>query len=238
VLDDLARGSCSLQNYNIICKRFKRFLSSEEVALFHNEVHIFARRASAQEHNVRMLLDLHCPVALLPAKHNNRTASRGSAEDACGLERVLYLAKGARVVLRANLWVRAGLVNGSIGTLVDIVYDAGKTSPQDLPASLIVKFDNYRGPALPCGSVPVPPMTRTWTTGRVFCSREQIPVNLAWGTTVHQSQGQTYDRVSNKNDNVFILLIIFHYFIYKHHFYAMNITVNYIKYIQKKFYNP
>ena len=40
-----------------------------------------------------------------------------------GLEKVLKLANGARVMLRKNLDVTKGLVNGSMGTLVDVVYD-------------------------------------------------------------------------------------------------------------------
>ena len=54
-----------------------------------------------------------------------------------GLEKVLKLAVGARVIVRKNLDVMKGLVNGSMGMLVDIVYDK-QEAIQLLKSNLII----------------------------------------------------------------------------------------------------
>lgn len=50
-------------------------------------------------------------------------------------------------MLRANLWVEGGLVNGSLGTIKDIVYAAGG-SPPELPFYILVEFDNKLIPTI------------------------------------------------------------------------------------------
>ena len=62
-----------------------------------------------------------------------------------GLEPVVFLAKGARVMLTINLWSSVGLCNGATGTVVDIIYQ-NNHQPPDLPLAVIVEFENYRGP--------------------------------------------------------------------------------------------
>ena len=69
-----------------------------------------------------------------------------SSDDFSGLEPVVFLAKGARVMLTMNLWSTVGLCNGATGTVVDIIFQNNHQLP-DLPIAVIVQFENYRGPA-------------------------------------------------------------------------------------------
>lgn len=123
------------------------------------------------------------------AKHNCATASRGSADDAQSLESVLYLAVGARVMLRRNLNTNYGLVNGALGTIMDII-----VSPDDdLPVFVLIDFDNYTGPTI-YGGVPIVPVQSNWLSGNIFCTRTNLPFTISFAMTIHKSQGKEFDR--------------------------------------------
>ena len=97
-------------------------------------------------------------------------------------------------MLTANLWTEVGLANGAMGTVVAICYKSGQVPPQ-LPVSVMVQFDCYRGPTLPDGTVPIAPIHHTWFTAGGLCSRLQLPLKLAWAVTIHKAQGLTLDKV-------------------------------------------
>ena len=67
-------------------------------------------------------------------------ACKASSDEASGLEASITLATGARVMLISNIWIETGLVNGSLGTIKEIVYKSG--GPPDLPIAVTVLFDN------------------------------------------------------------------------------------------------
>ena len=116
-------------------------------------------------------------VATIKAVHN---ASKASSEDAGGLESIICLGHNARVKLTSNLWVDMGLVNGAMGTIVAICYRNGE-SPPNLPIAVTVRFDSYRGPTLPDGTVPITPLRHTWSASGGLC---QLPL---WAVTIHKA---------------------------------------------------
>ncbi|KAE8752106.1 hypothetical protein FOCC_FOCC001268 [Frankliniella occidentalis] len=222
-LDEIGRGHCSDQSYALLRQRFSSVVPPAEQREFWDALHIFSTKVCAREYNIDRLVRLAHPVARIPAVHNNDTARAATADQACGLDAVIYLSVGARVTLRANLWTRAGLVNGALGTVRAIVYARGRRPgpappaqassvrpPADgapaappapstryvdeLPLAVLVEFDRYSGPTVR-GSFPIIPITRSWKVKELACTREQIPLRLAWGTTVHSAQGLTCDRV-------------------------------------------
>ena len=71
-------------------------------------------------------------------------------------------------MLTANLWVPAGLLNGTMGTIVDICYLNG--TPPDLPLAVMVQFDKYYGPTLPNRTVPICPIRHIWYAHGAQCS--------------------------------------------------------------------
>ncbi|KAK3911159.1 ATP-dependent DNA helicase PIF5, partial [Frankliniella fusca] len=102
------------------------------------------------------------------------------------------------VALKKRLLTERGLVNGAVGTLVDIVYLPNKKPPHDTPALMICKFDNYKGPYPYLGNdtalklVPIPAISKSWTSlndGK--CTRVQFPVQIAYAMTIHRCQGLT-----------------------------------------------
>ena len=49
------------------------------------------------------------------------------------------------VMLLWNINISVGLVNGSIGTIKELIYDDNVKTP-NLPQYLIIQFDDYTGP--------------------------------------------------------------------------------------------
>ena len=141
------------------------------------------------------LKSLNCPVAKIKAVHTGGSEAKNADSDtAKGLESQLLLAKGARIMLTANLWTKTGLVNRLIGYVEDIIFD--KEGPPYLPSVIFIKFDNYQGPTISTLDdtkvVPIVPIQRTWESknGKI-CSRLQFPICLAWAVTTHKSQSLT-----------------------------------------------
>ena len=147
--------------------------------------------------NYEELKQLNQPIATINAKHNNKTASKLSSDDMGSLMPQLLLSEGAKVMLTRNLWTEAGLCNGAIGIVKDIVYMTG-CSPPALPVAVIVQFDdNYIGPSISedlprC--VPIIPVTSNSDTLGSAYERQQLPLRLAWSITIHKSQGLTLNK--------------------------------------------
>ena len=49
-------------------------------------------------------------------------------------------------MLTNNLWTIVGLANGASGTIIHFMYLEGY-SPPHLPTSVVVQFDEYKGPS-------------------------------------------------------------------------------------------
>ena len=161
---------------------------------FDEALRLFPTTSAVSEYNVTKLHSNDQPVAVIKAVHSGAGAIKASADDAGGLEPVVCLAHGARVMLTTNLWVQVGLVNGAMGTVVAICYDDAGESPPRLPVAVTVRFDSFSGPTLSDGSVPITPLHRTWLSTDETCSRLQLPLKLAWAVTIHKCQGMTLNK--------------------------------------------
>ena len=205
ILDRLSSGDSTLSDYQVLKTRFTTNVDIQTQKKFNNALRLFSTKEAVEKFNNMKLLTLQdedgnlLPVARIPAQHHGSGASQGRPDEAGGLMPVLYVGPGIRIMLRSNLWVKKGLVNGVMGTVVDLLYEEGKQSPDNPPAILMVKFDSYQGPGIgPDRLVPVSQVVRSWTRqGEVNqCSRQQFPVVVCYGCSIHKSQGLTLDQVS------------------------------------------
>ena len=97
-------------------------------------------------------------------------------------------------MLTANTDLGNGLSNGSIGTVVGVIF----INPTDDMPEVFVQFDGYTGRScLPNieGVYPIGPITRSWMDKRVTYKRTMIPLAPAYGFSIHKSQGQTLSKV-------------------------------------------
>jgi ATP-dependent DNA helicase PIF1 len=205
-------------NYSLLATRFWDVLTPEIRQHFSQQIHLLPTRASVQEMNFYQLARLNKPVVKCRAIHNCAAAKKASEEDADGLEKEIFLAEEARVMLTRNIWTAkggitsyvqeyfnlqrlyclTGLVNGSQGIVKKICYSPNANPRTELPVVVFVHFPGYSGPQIPDWPhmenswVPIPPVTARWEDrADNTLKRTQFPLTLAWAITIHKSQGLT-----------------------------------------------
>ncbi|XP_012143156.1 uncharacterized protein LOC105662771 [Megachile rotundata] len=193
LLDALALGEMNEENYNLLTTRLMSRLQPDERNIFRATTHLFPTNADVFLHNQKHLAATGYPVVKFDAEHNNALAAVALLEKASVLSASLCLSINAKVMLRKNLWVAGGLVNGSLGHVTDIIYDEGRGAPS-LPRVIMVKFDSYLGSNYDDGSFPILPIEASWSDGHNDCTRKQFPLVLAYAMTIHKAQGLTLDK--------------------------------------------
>ena len=193
----LRRGEILRSDWQTLCERNLGRLPAHERALFENgTVQLFATKADAEEYNLECLQKLGKPILVCNASHGGPVGeAKGlSSDHFMGLRSSLSLSVGALVMLRSNLWVNQKLVNGTIGTVVDILFSATSKGPPDLPSGVVIHVPGYSGPGFSDqpGHILITPMTARYLhEGKKMMTRTQLPLCLCWGITIHKSQGMT-----------------------------------------------
>ena len=141
-------------------------------------IHLYPTNSSVALHNKHILKQLNMQIAHCFAEQRNQNTHQSIDDEQ--LELKVLLVVGQQVMLTANLWVQAGLVNDSLGKVIDIVYKTNE-QPPTFPSFVVVKFLHYKGPLWDASNptyVPISAITRG--------SRKQLPLRMAWGLTIHR----------------------------------------------------
>jgi len=192
-LERVSSGMCTKADLKMLRKRSILNITDADRIGFKNCLRICAKKAASVECNSMKLSNLKTPIARIAAENNSKKAFSCSDDMANGLSNVLYLSLNSRIMLRKNLNVSMGLVNGSLGTVKDIIYPKGCKPPQ-LPLFVIVRFDDHDGFELLNGNVPIRVSQANWYHSGKHCSRAQLPLSLSWSCTIHKSQSLTLSK--------------------------------------------
>lgn len=180
-------------------------------------IHIFSTNEQVRHHNLSKLQQLGKPIISMTAVDILHSPSGKVFQrqtpfenlDTC-LQSELKLATGARVMLTVNIDTSDGLVNGTLGTVIDIV---SGSMPYGFPEYIVLQFDdehignNYRirNTTQPCNDKCVPfrilSQKVPYKTG--YITRFQFPFTLSWACTIHKVQGQTFKEVAVSLKRVF-----------------------------------
>jgi len=191
LLERLRTGDCNQDDWNLLLSRQPSMV--KDIANFKDAVRLFYSNDEVANYNFEKLSALNHPIATINAVHSSNIAKKSTPDEMSGLEPVIFLAKGAHVMLTMNLWTDAGLCNGATGTVLDLIY-ATNQQPPNLPIAVVVKFNDYRGPSITNdipGCVPICPITVSSNGFGGVHERQQLPLKLAWAMTIHKSQGLT-----------------------------------------------
>ena len=107
-------------------------------------------------------------------------------EKDCKAPRKLELKEGCRVMLLKNLDLNKGLANGACGTIKNLT-----------TASIDVLFDN----GIRVNLEPIDFEYQQESRPKII--RKQYPLRLAYGITIHKSQGMTFDRLVVNFNKIF-----------------------------------
>ena len=139
----LRDGESSLEDWRLLLE--KNVHKFDVNHLQHTFTKLAFSNESVASYNYEMLQKLKETTYSIKAKHNNSYASKLSSEEFGGLEPLIHLCVGAKVMLTRNLWVEKGLCNGAMGVVKDIIFKHDQ-QPPTLPIAVIVQFENYSGP--------------------------------------------------------------------------------------------
>ena len=171
-------------------------------------MHLYTTTEAVAVYNNSKLRASDYSVATIKASNSSADACKASVDDTNQLEPVVNIAHAARVMLTINLWVKVGLVNFAIGTVIAICYMDGQ-NPLQLPVAVTIKFHNYTSTTLPDGTVKITPLRCSWFSTSQQCSRLQLPFKLTWAITTHKAQSMTINKlVIDVKKNIFYWVVV------------------------------
>ena len=127
-----------------------------------------------------------CPTYLRQKVSKKLEKCSDDSTVTAGLENVIIIKVGCKIMLRRNIDVTLGLVNGFIGTVSSVKYSIDQCNVVD---AINIKFDDGKEQVLEKVS------SKFQVLDKAFVIRRQFPISSAYAITVHKSQGLTLKNV-------------------------------------------
>ena len=103
-----------------------------------------------------------------------------------GLEKEIIIKIGSKVMLRRNIDVTLGLVNGAIGTTTSVKYSIDQANTVE---KIMIQFSDGK----------LHQLTRVKSKFQIldkaYVNRQQFPITIAYSITIHKLQGLTLHNV-------------------------------------------
>jgi PIF1 helicase. len=200
-LTRMREGTMQLDDVNLIRSRCLETLDSSEQENFRDAIHLTSTWEEASKVAFQYLCNLNSPIAKIRARLKT---ARNDGKNCCIKEKSyptrIAIGVGAVVMLLKNFIVEEWhILNGSIGTVVDIIYD-NEDGPMEegnpLPLFVVVDFPRSNVPEndkcfphLPQSYVAIPVVHERCE--RNCCSIETVPLRVCVAITIYKSQGIT-----------------------------------------------
>jgi hypothetical protein len=170
----------NLVRQGIVNEEVADFLNAKIMppSLLFEGTRLFPHRASAEAHNRERLAQLPGTPTIIDTVYAGQERFVTQLQRNCPIPDALHLKRNALVMIRKND-VRLRYVNGSLGRLKKITAETLTVellSGEDVDIGKTV-FELMDG------------------NGAEVASAWNFPVNLAWASTIHKSQGATLDRI-------------------------------------------
>jgi hypothetical protein len=118
--------------WKLLLTRCQQSLSIDEVASFNDAIRLYNTRAAVGKYNAIRLRDLLRPVVVIKSVDTGVGVQKVTP-DQCDTVQNLTPCIGAKVMLTQNIWVELGLVNGTTGTVEDVVWKEHADVKKDQP---------------------------------------------------------------------------------------------------------
>ena len=212
MLNRLRLGEFNSEDFIVLSQNILRDYPLDQE--YHDSLHIFPTNRLVNSHNKKMITKFQkakkVKLFRIQAKdiyHQMEGPRAGekadekhiqSTPEKCGgLPHEILLCVGARVMLRRNLEVSSGLVNGAIGKVTKIIwplFHRDQLEDGGQPQFIQVQFETSIAGSIN-NTVDIKPMTVYYTgKGKTHIERTMLPINLCWAVTCHKVQGLTLEK--------------------------------------------
>ena len=149
-------------------------------------LHIFATNEEAKQYNKSNFTKIDAQEKPFHATDLFYGKTQFDIDKYCSVEKKIELKNGARVMLLINLDFDKCLINGSCGNVLEMGEDY-----------VLVKFDNGERYEVRKHDF------EFYRNEKLIAKRTQIPLKLAYGITIHKSQGMSLDKLVVDGKKVF-----------------------------------